>query len=153
LWKDDPYLQFGIKVWNASLYDIELTGVNGGGNINKTQCTRDAKLPFPFVIPKYVEPYYSCGITQPISEAVARTLQNRLHDGGLISFDLSGIEWIGIIALPPRFRCASQFEVDGARVSQEHSQAGVQPIRLAGAGPEVVKAGMGLKLTIAGTGP
>ncbi|MBI4505392.1 MAG: hypothetical protein HY691_07645 [Chloroflexi bacterium] len=149
LWKDDPYLLFGINVWNTSPYDIELTGVNGAADVNETRCTRDAKMPSSsVVVPKYASPYVN-SILQPISEALAKTLQQRLHAGHPIPFSLAGIEWVGTIALTTGriplqrgyqrgFSCATQFEVDGAKISQRHSQASVQPIRLAGTGPEVV---------------
>lgn len=145
LWKDDPYLLFGINIWNTSPYDIELTGVNGAADVNETRCTRDAKVPSSVVVPKYARPYVTHTILQPISEALAKTLQQRLHAGHPIPFNLAGIEWVGTIALTTGriplqrgFSCATQFEVDGAKISQRHSQASVQPIRLAGTGPEVV---------------
>lgn len=146
LWKDDPYLLFIVHISNASPYDIEITGVEGSANINDTSCTRDAKVPTGFgtkVVPK-LTPQYQISFYQPLAEAHARKLQTRLREGGPIPFDLSPVGWAGGVALPNgkvpfprRLSCATQFEVDGARISPDHSQASVLPIRLAGTGPKI----------------
>jgi hypothetical protein len=148
LWKDDPYILFGIVVSNASLYDIEITGVKGSANINDTSCTRDARVPSGYgalVVPSLT---LRCSLSfyQPLQEVHARTIQTRLSAGEPILFDLSPTDWVATVTLPTgkvpfpqRFACAGQFEVDGNRISPEHSQANVQPTRLAGTGPEVVR--------------
>jgi hypothetical protein len=143
LYTDDPYIGFNITISNPLPYGIEITGIRGSANINRTACTRDARLPSgfrQFVIPAYTL-RLSTGFFQPLAEAHATTLQTLIDKGAPIGFDLSPIEWIGAIVspagkepFPERLPCAVQFEVDTARVWPESSTASIQPVRLAGQG-------------------
>lgn len=145
LWKDDPYILCGLVISNSSPFDIEITGVKGSANINDTPCTRDAKVHTNFgtvVVPKFTW-QKTVSFYQPLSEAHAKTLRTTLPEGVPIPFELSPVEWTGTIdlftgqeTLLQRFFCAEQFEVDGSRITQDHSQANVQRNRLAGSGPE-----------------
>lgn len=161
LWKDDPYVSFGINIWNLLPYDLELTGVKGSANINGTACTREAEMAMPRDFRAYKKgnpPYSVADFYQPITQKHAETLQNKLQGGQPIPFDLSPIEWVGTlatptgkIALPLRLVCDGQFEVDGARISPDHSQASVGRTRLVGTGPIVLRTHTGLETSRTGT--
>jgi len=148
LWNDDPYISFGLRFSNLSQYDIEITGIEGSANINDTPTTRAAKVPDGFrtiSIPKLTRAL-DFGFYQPIGESHAKTIQDKLPTGIPIPFGLGSVGWTGSICytsgkepFPRRLPCAAPFEVDGSRITPEHSQANIQHNRLVGTGPEPIK--------------
>jgi hypothetical protein len=148
LWNDDPYLVFEVQIQNYLPYDIELEGVKGNANIDNTPCTRDAKSPQKFQAKRYAYPSTWATFYQPITEAMAKTLQTKMQDAQAIPFSLSGVEWIGNIVLPKgvtrqfpiRLPCASEFDVDSShQISKEYPTAQARSNWLLGGGPDVKK--------------
>jgi len=143
LWSDDPYLLFGVGVFNKSPYLMEFNRVTGSGNINATPCTRPTVMAQSITVQGYARPHGSGSFYQPITEAMGRTLQTMLAAHQRISFDMSGIELHGTATMPDgpkpifvRVGSGQPFLVDGSRISQEHSQASPAPLIFVGSGPE-----------------
>lgn len=127
----EPYLIFICNIVNNTPFSILITGVEGRTQINGVSCQLNARWSGG---ESRVLPHRGGGgnvrIEQPLFPESGEALIERIGTKQMIRFSLDDVYFTGIIEDTqnnlPKIRAGKIFDVDGAGITREHSQANLQ---------------------------